>query len=215
MKITAALCILACVVASVQSAAPANCKDQVAYATNWEYTGALNNDNCIRYLTCPVSSEHMVPSPRKCKRSYFDPTKGVCSKTYKCPKTTEEKAAAKAKAAKIAAAQTKYDTAAATTKAAKEKVDGLTKTSTEADAKAKTDAAALVTANAAVTAKEAACTAEIAALKTTQTAAVATDKASKAAATAAKTPIADATTAYNTAKAASDTAATELTAAKA
>ena len=67
----------------------------------------------------------MVPSPRKCKRSYFDPTKGVCSKTYKCPKTTAEKAAAKAKAAAIAAAQTKYDTAAATTKAAKEKVDVL------------------------------------------------------------------------------------------
>ena len=36
-------------VQSVQSA-PANCKDQLAYVTKWEYTGTLSNANCQRQV---------------------------------------------------------------------------------------------------------------------------------------------------------------------
>jgi len=217
MKITAALCILACVVAAVQSAdAPANCKDEVAYANKWTYTGSLANDDCKRYMACPLKHEKMVPQVKKCKRlKYFDPTLAACSSTYKCPKTDEDKTKAKDKADKIKAAEDKLTPLETNTAAKLKAKEEAEKTKTDAEAKAKTDAAALEAATKAVTDLEEKCTTDKDTLDRKKVEATKADEAAKKAVTDATQPATDAATEYETAKGKSDTAKTELETAKA
>jgi len=216
MKITAALCILACVVASVQSAAPANCKDEVAYANKWEYTGSKGNAACKKYMACPMQHEKMVPQVKQCKRlTYFDPTSATCSSKYKCPVTEKEKNAAKEKANAIATAQTTYDEKKKATDEKKTALVAAEKTKTETAATAAADNKAMEAAKKAVADKKAECEeAKIEALETAET--QATEKAglSKTAAGNAETAVTTATGEHTTAKGESDDAKTALDAAK-
>merc|ERR1719154_209587 len=214
MKIAAAICILACVGAAGQAAdAPANCKDETAYLNKWTYTG--DNADCKKYLACPIQHEKMVPVKKQCKRlKYYDPTTATCSSTYKCPKTDEEKTAAKTKADTIKAAEDKLtplETDTATKLKAKEEAE---KTKTDAEAKAKTDAAALEAATKAVTDLDEKCKKDKEALETKKTEATKADEDAKKAVTDATQPATDAASAYETAKGLSDTAKTELETAK-
>jgi len=217
MKITAAICILACVVAAVQGAdAPANCKDETAYLNKWPYTGDEDNSACKRYMVCPLKHEKMVPQAKKCKRlKYFDPTTATCSSTYKCPKTDAEKTAAKEKAAAIKTAEDEHTPLAADTAAKKTAMEAADKASADAVTKAATDAAALVAADKAVADKEAACKTEVEALKATAATAKTADEAAKAAVTSTATAAGTAKTDYDTAKGKSDASQTKLDAAKA
>jgi len=219
MKITAALCVLACVVAAVQAAdAPANCKDETAYLNKWTYTPTSETDNadCKKYMVCPIKHEKMVPQMKRCKRlKYFDPTTSTCSSTYKCPKTTEEKTAAKTKAAAIKTAEDEHTPLAADTAAKKTAMEAADKASADAVTKAATDAAALVAADKAVADKEAACKTEIDALKATAATAKTDDTAAKAAVGTTATAAGTAKTAYDTAKGLSDASQVKLDAAKA
>jgi len=216
MKITAALCILACVVASVQSAAPANCKDEVAYANKWEYTGTKGNAACKKYMACPMQHEKMVPQVKQCKRlTYFDPTSATCSSKYKCPVTEKEKTDAKVKTAAIKVAEDEHTPLAADTAAKKTAMEAADKASADAVTKAATDAAALVAADKAVSDKEAACKKETDALKETAATAKTDDTAAKEAVETTATAAGTAKSEYDEAKVKSDESQVKLDTAKA
>merc|ERR1719154_828003 len=90
MKIAAAICILACVVAAVQAAdAPAHCKDETAYLNKWTYPG--DNADCKKYLACPIQHEKNGPGKKAMQKiEVLRPNHGYVFKHLQVSETTRK-----------------------------------------------------------------------------------------------------------------------------